>query len=212
MNPRTFLLAGALGALLATSSGCADPEGSLTAFSERYDEIFASKPPTACPDAYVPLSAGEGDGQYLLVLSPTQAPESPILFLAEVTTPEVGGDVTLGMTVTPLDKTDRKTPVGDPQTFEPTAIDGTGKLEYKLDLLAVPGKANTVAPIDVEANIVLTGNVCGDGSFVCGDVTGSTVAPKVSLDGSTFTFMHIDDPAKYPHPVIDCEETAAKPL
>lgn len=207
-----LLLTCSLGAALAGLSGCTDPKVTFDAFVERYDEIQAQKPPTACPDAYSPLAPGAGDGQYLIVLSATQAPDTPILFVGEVTTPAIGADVGIGFTITPLDKTDRTTKVGDAQTFEPTVIDGSGKLEYTLNGLKVPAKANTVAPIDVEANVVLAGNVCGDGSFVCGDVTGAVITPKVSLDGSTFTFMRVEEEGKYPDPVVNCAEDAAAPL
>jgi hypothetical protein len=213
MNPRSKTLAAvALATLAAASFGCANPEASFNSFGDRYDAIFASKPPTACPEAYVPLSAGGGDGKYLLVLSATQKPDEPILFLADVTTPATGGGVGIGFSLTPIDKTDRKTTVGDAQKFEPVEIDDSGKFEMDLALLLVPKEANTIAPIKVEANVTMTGNVCGDASFVCGDVKGETVTPKVNLEGSTFTLMAIEDEKAFPDPVLNCEETPAKPL
>lgn len=196
----------------AASLGCADPGASFSAFSERYDKIFASKPPTACADPYIPLTSGAADGPYLLVLSATQKPDEPLLFFAEVTTPAVGGDVGLGFVATPVAKADRQTLAGDPQTFGPVAIDSSGAFTIDLPSLKVPKDANTIIGIDVEANVTLKGAVCGDASFACGDVTGSTVSPKANLEGSTFTLMRIEDEKNFPDPVIDCEETPAKPL
>lgn len=203
----------AIGAALAALSGCTDPNVAFDDFVKRYDDIQAQKPPTACPDAYYPpLEPGGGDGQYLIVLAPVQGPDNPILFAGEVTTPAIGSDVGIGFTITPLNKADRKSPVGAAQTFEPAVIDGAGVFELKMDGLKVPKDANTVAPIDVEANIVLAGNVCGDATFSCGDVTGAVVTPKVSLDGSTFTFMRVEKEGEYPSPVINCSEEPAKAL
>ncbi len=211
--PRFRVHVWALGAALAALSGCAAPEASFTAFGERYDKIFANKPPTACPDAYVPLASGQADGKYLLALSATLKPDQPLVFLAEVTTPTVNGAVGLAFTVTPLSKSDRKTPAGDPQVYEAVPIDDSGKFEMELPLIAVPADANTIIPTKVEANIKLVGNVCGDASFTCGDVTGSTVSPAANLEGSTFTLIRIEDESKYPDVVIDCEETpAAAPI
>lgn len=205
------LAALALG-LAAASFGCANPEASFNDFGERYDTIFANKPPTACPDAYIPLASGAADGQYLLVLSATQKPDEPILFLAEVTTPAVDGAVGIAMTLTPVAKADRQTLVGDPQTFEAAPIDDSGKFEITMNGLNVPKDANTIIGLPVVADIVISGNVCGDASFMCGDVTGATQSPKANLEGSTFTLMKVDDAADLPDPVLDCEETAAKPL
>lgn len=209
---RTAALATFAGGLAAVSSGCADPQGSFNDFAERYDTIFANKPPTACPDAYIPLTSGGADGQYLLVLSATQKPDEPILFLAEVTTPTVDGSVGIGLTVTPVAKADRQTLVGDAQTYEAVPIDDSGKFEMTMNDLAVPKDANTIIGVPVVANIVITGTICGDASFVCGDVVGATVSPKANLEGSTFTLMKVDDAADLPDPVLDCEETPAKPL
>lgn len=201
----------ALAAAVA-SFGCADPQASFNAFGDRYNKIFASKPPTACADAYIPLASGAADGPYLLVLSATQKPDEPLLFFAQVTTPAVGGDVGIGFEATAVDKTDRQTLVGDPQKFEAVAIDGSGAFVMELPSLMVPKEANTIIGLNVEAKVTLKGNVCGDASFVCGDVTGETVSPKANLEGSTFTLMRIEDEKKFPAPVIDCEETPAQPL
>ncbi|MBK8259222.1 MAG: hypothetical protein IPK82_42020 [Polyangiaceae bacterium] len=208
---RTLLPASLLAALCGMF-GCANPEASFNGFAERYDEIFANKPPTACPDAYVPLSAGGADGPYLLVLSATQKPDEPILFFAEVTTPAVGGGVGIAITVTPVAKADRQTLAGDPQVYEAAVIDDSGKFELAMPDLKVPKDANTIIGLDVAANVVLKGNICGDGTFVCGDVTGTTISPAANLEGSTFTLMRAEDGQPLPDPVLDCEETPAKPL
>lgn len=199
-------------AAAAASVGCADPGASFNAFGERYDKIFASKPPTACADPYIPLSSGEADGPYLLVLSATQKPDEPLLFFAEVTTPAIGGDVGIGLVVTPVAKVDRQTLTGDSQTFEPVAIDSSGAFTMELPGIKVPKAANTIIAVDVEASVTLKGSVCGDASFSCGDVTGETVSPKANLEGSTFTLMRIEDEKDFPDPVLDCEEKPAKPL
>ena len=211
-RPARFLFTCALGAALAALSGCTDPNVTFDDFVKRYDDIQSKKPPTACPDVYSPLTPGGGDGQYLIVLAPVQGPDNPILFAGAVTTPAIGSDVGIGFTITPLDKTDRKTTVGEAQTFEAAVVDGSGAFELKMDGVKVPKEANTVAPINVEANIVLAGNVCGDATFSCGDVTGAVVTPKVSLDGSTFTFMRVEKEGTFPDPVINCNEDPALPL
>ena len=221
-SPRVLPMAGrllltcSLGIALAALAGCAEPRAQFDACVDRADEIEANKPPappTACPDQYEALTPGQADGKYLIVLSPTQGPESPILFAGEVITPQLGDGVGIGMSITPLNRMDRVTPIGEAQTFEPTPIGESGKFTYELSALVVPKDANTVAPVLVEANITLTGFVCGDASFSCGDVAGSVYKPSmVPLDGSTFTFMRANEDGTFPDPVINCEETPAKAL
>jgi len=209
-------LAGVLGAVAATSFGCAAPEASFNAFTERYDKIEAAKPPappTECLDTYVPFAAGEADGQYLLVVSVVLKPKQPLLFFAEVTTPATDGDVGIGFTLTPVSKTDRQTLVGDKsKPFGPVALNESGEFELPMPGITVPKEANSVIDVPVDADILLMGNICGDAAFSCGDVTGETVSPKADLKGSTFTLMRIDDEAKFPEPLLDCKETPADPI
>ncbi len=121
-------------------------------------------------------------------------------------------DVGIGFTITPLEQDGSRDSEGrrcaDLRAHGDRRL---GEAHLRAERPRGPGEANTVAPIDVEANIMLTGNVCGDASFVCGDVAGSVVQAEQGLPRRLDVHVHARRGGRnVPDPVINCEETPAK--
>lgn len=200
-----LVLVAALGALV---SACADPKQSFDEFVGRSPP---PPPPGACPEAYVAQAPGQMDGEYLLTLSASVNAVKPILFIANITTVAEGAGLGMGMTIQALTVADQ-TPVGPVRDEAPVPVGDDGSFTLDLPDVEIPKDANALTPADAAADTVFEGSVCGDGGFLCGDVTGMTTKP-VSLDlaGSTFTFQRIEDPAAYPEPILDCKGTTVPP-
>ena len=153
-------------------------------------------------------------GEYLLALSVTLKPTTPIVVLTDLSTPALGGGTGLLFDAQPLSAADRKTPVGPKLTLGPFPVDASGTFHATMNGLAVTGAANPITGGDISANLTLTGSLCGDARSFCGTVTGNVVTPlALDLAGSTFTLTRVDPPADPPtRPVIDCAGTLADPL
>jgi hypothetical protein len=210
-----------LSALLVGSflvAGCVDPSGEFAAFAQRVAEV-----PT--PDAGpIPDAGGDGaactvapgmvEGDYLLALSVSIAPTTPILSSLQVTTPAFNGGTGFAFVAQPLSAADRKTPVGVPFSAGPFAVAADGAFVATVNGLQVTGAANPVTGGDIVADVVLTGNICGSDRFFCGPVTGTVTEPiALDLAKSTFTMTKLDSPTAYPEPpTIDCSGKLADPL
>lgn len=192
--------------------GCVDPGGAFDDFARR----------SRAPDdggvvgdgAVCTVSPGAVSGIYLLAISVKIAPTKPIVVLTGVQTPAFAGGTGVQFDAQPLSATDRKTPVGAPLSLGPFSVDSTGSFTADLPELRVLGAANPVTGGDILANVVLDGNLCGDGRFFCGAVSGNVVEPlPIDLQGSTFTLTEVDDPSNPPvQPAVDCQGTLADPL
>jgi hypothetical protein len=168
--------------------------------------------PSECSTTYLPLGSAAAAGDYLLSLSFPQDPSSPTLFLAKISASAAGCAGGIGMSVTALDKTDRKTPVGEAQDLGTAPLGPDGGFVFEVPALVIPAKAFTIAPIEATVTATLAGHACGDSSFLCGILSGTVVSPKVSMDGSTFALQRITDPQTYPDPVLNCAQDPADPL
>jgi hypothetical protein len=197
-----------------TCSGCVDPGADFDAFISR-----ARAPQSDAGDAggdasVCTLNPGDVEGQYLFAISVTLAPTKPILALADVTTPASGGATGFAFDAQALSAADGRTPVGQKVSLGPFQVDQNGAYRAAIRDLRVVGAANPVTGGDIAADLVLSGSLCGDGSFFCGTVTGNVTKPlPLDLEGSTFTFTRIDSTTDLPdRPAIDCAGNLADPL
>lgn len=189
--------------LVVGLAGCPDPIGAYDDFAARAGKI-PPPPPGECGQTVASV-----DGEFFFSLSSQLAKKKPITFLATLSTDADG----VSMTLQPLDKADRATPVGAAIEVGPYPI-VDGSFTAALPLLVVPGAANPISPADIKAQITLVGSVCAD--FICGTVEGEVLEPIViALDpvNSRFTMERVTTPGEYPvPPQINCTGDLADPL
>lgn len=196
--------------------GCVDPEGQYDEFQDR-DKKTTLPQGTGCgvdPSAPCdPVTVGALDGQWLFALSATLAPTKPILFFADVTSADAGGQVEWQWTLTPLDAKTREPVPGTPIEIDPSQIPADGQWSVTLPPLDVPGAANPITGSDITAEAGLTGDVCGGRDFLCGDVSGNVSKPIVlDLAGSTWTLQRLTAPDTLPDTIyINCSCVEAEP-
>lgn len=208
--------------------GCVDAGGEYADFKDRFEKLY---PPSvggaggaggaggqdagACT---VP-SVGEIDGDYLFALSaiingdPANK-NRPIMVLNTVTTKDVGGSLFMDWSLQPLNRDDRKTPVGAPLAIKDIAIDAVGKFDVDPAELDVNGAANPLTGSDITADLSsIKGSICDLDGFYCGSVAGDVSKPfTISLSGSTWAMEKIEN-GLYPEPPkIDCAKNEALTL
>jgi hypothetical protein len=210
-RPGTFAVA-----TLLLCAGCVEPGDRYQDFLNRSGNRGAGGSDAGRPDGgtctVLPNSIS---GNYLLALSIVLAPTKPIVLLTGLTTPPFNGGTGLSFDAQPLSATDRTTPVGTPLVLGPFPVDANGHFQASVSGLNVTGAANSVTPgAAITADVTLTGNLCGDGSFFCGTVSGHATQPiTVSLTGSTFTLTQVTTPGALPaRPKINCAGALADPL
>lgn len=193
-------------------AGCVDTEGKFNDFGRRLGTREGGIGGDASTCTVTPNSV---QGQYLLAISVVIAPTKPIVALTDLTTPPVSGGTGLSLNAQPLLAADRRTPVGAKIALGPFPIDANGGFVVNIPGLQVTGQANPVTGGDILADVVLTGNLCGDGRFFCGIVTGQVQSPlPLDLQGSTFTLTRVDvDGGTFPtQPAINCAGDLADPI
>lgn len=185
-------------------AGCPDPNGAYDDFVARAGKI-PPPPPGECGQTVDTV-----EGEFFFALSSQLAKKKPITFLATLTTDDEDG---LSMTLQPLDKADRATPIGPAIEVGPYPI-VDGGFTATLPELVVPGAANPISAADIRAQIRLVGSVCAD--FICGTVEGQVIEPvMIALDpmNSRFTMERVTTPGEYPvPPQINCTGDLADPL
>jgi len=203
--------------LLAILPDCPDTQGYYDDFRERYEVInpaSSSGQGGACTAG--PPAVGDADGPYLFALATVLYPPTPILFEGTMVTSEGADGFEWTMTLQPLDRLDRETPVGpliDLGGPYPVADDGTFTAE--LPMLDVPGEANPISGNPIQAAITISGEMCAPAEFICGTAEGETVQPPgISVDGSTFTIERLPQAGPpYPDPPkINCDGDLAQAL
>ena len=143
------------------------------------------------------------DGQYLLAVATTIAPDLPFQFLA---TFETDAAAVLTLTLQPLtldqgNVTTPRQPFGAPLQFADITVDN-GQFDVDLGMVAIGGPTNPITGADIIAQLGLTATVV-DMDFVCGTVAGQVVDPPVgNIDGSTFAAVRLDGPNTLPSNVI----------
>jgi hypothetical protein len=204
VSPR-LLLALTFVALGAFTSACADPSTSFDDFVERSPP---PPPPGDCPEAFASPAPGEMDGAYFvtMVTSLANAPgeEKPLTLRGDITTVAQGGGLGLGLALQFFDKADWRTAVGETKTADPVPVGEDGKFTIELKTVVIAKEANCINGLGVTVDVTLMGNVCGVGSFLCGDLTGHVLTTDFT---GTFTMQRITDEASYPDALLDCKQT-----
>jgi len=185
--------AGACLALLALSGlgACVDPPARFDEFSERVVDAGQA----------VNRDGGGGlfeiDGEFLLSIGISFAPDSPLRFVATTDITINGDSGTLTLSFQPLafetcDAGNGGNEVGDPLEASDLPVDAAGVFQLTHDGATVVGLANPVSCGDIVADLVLDGVIQSENLF-CGEVSGQAHQPlEVSLDGSTFAAIRID--------------------
>jgi len=191
-------------------TGCPDPEGQFKEFEDRQAAIGEGGGGVGGGADCTPTVEGEADGEYLFALSASLDPPKAFALAGTVTT-HAGDPLMVDMSLQPLAKEDRMTPVGDPIVLTDLPVNADGSFEWDLGAIVLVNAANPISAFDVEANVQLHGGLCGGESlgFICGDVTGVVTAPLNMFDlvGSTFTMQRYD--SEIPAPVINCVKEPA---
>ncbi|HZO16621.1 MAG TPA: hypothetical protein VFB62_25270 [Polyangiaceae bacterium] len=203
-------------ALLVALTGCPDPQGELDEFVVGYCDIEEHRQTQslcggtpAGVEACEPAVPGELDGEYLLALTPTQSPTKPAPFRATVATTGNAFDVSILLTLMPLDANDRMTalpPALGP--YGPFPITAAGTFTAELGTLTIPSGSNPVGDFALTADVVLEGRACAGAMSLCGVARGAITDPlMLSLDGTTWGMVSIAEPA-----IINCAGDEAAPL
>lgn len=171
---RNVIMSLALIGAAALGAGCPDTEGEFEEFLDR------SAPYNAVPVAGECTSPLDLSGDYLLSVSLSASPGTPVLFRAEFTV-DLGAQ-TITASITAAKSADRSDSGETYTTSSPLAADGSYSLDF--GRILVPGDANFLGS-DVEADIVFEG-CTSTTDFTCGAVSGDVVSPPVSLAGSTY--------------------------
>lgn len=223
---RTITNLSCLAAALAFVFGCADPDGELSDFKDRYKKIQGTAGAGGVGGAggqdagtcTVP-AVGEIDGDYLFALSAVTGGNKsnknrPIILLTTVTTKGSGGSLAMDWSLQPLEWADRKTPAGAPLTIGDILIGTDGKFDADPAPLDVAGEANPLSGSPITADITsLAGSVCDLNGFYCGSVAGDVSKPiPLSIKGSTWTMEKIAAGVYPEPPKIDCAQNLALPL
>lgn len=228
LTMRSFTKCTWVAATAALLLGCVDPDGELADFKERYKQAQGTAGAGGAGGAggqdagacTVP-TAGEIDGEYLFALSAVvnknkSNKNRPIMVHNTVTTKDSGGSLAMDWSLQPLDKDDRKTPVGAPLAINDIVIGADGTFDVDPAELDVNGAANPLSGSDITADISsLKGSVCNLGGFYCGTVAGDVSKPlTLSLAGTTWTMEKIEGGVYPEPPKIDCamNEALALPL
>jgi hypothetical protein len=161
------------------------------------------------------VNAGEIGGAYFYSLSLKIRPLKPIVFLANLSTtpmPSAPAGYGIAMSIQPLEADDR-TLSGTVSESGPYPVAADGSFTAMLPDEEVPEESDPIAPLLLQAQITLVGDLCEPSSFICGEVAGTVTKPITipDLSGSTFTMQKIADPTNYPAPLLDCARTPAGP-
>jgi len=194
--------------------GCPDTQGSFDDFVERWKLTHPGGVDAASGDTgpCLPPAPGELTGQFVFALSAVIAADTPIVFLAQVSTvPDPNGSA-LTLELQPLSAADRTSPVGSSVALGPLPIAADGAFQADLPPLVVAGEANPITGAEIEAQVTLTGRICAASDFFCGTVTGRVIRPlDLDLAGSTFAMERVTG-APPAQPLINCARAQAAPL
>jgi hypothetical protein len=193
MSPLEFDLAGSTFGAIRLDDDGSDPAALPTMFPYRCNMV---------PPAEVTLP--NVSGQFLFALETSLGPDLPLQFVTtiELSFTDDGGaladftfqplSLDVGATTTPREF------VGEPLIFSDIAIDADGNYEIDMGLVMVTGAANPVTGSDIEAQLVVHGQIVHENAF-CGELTGDLMSPlEYDLDGSEFAAMRLDDDGSNP--------------
>jgi hypothetical protein len=191
MSPLEFNLAGStFGALRLEDDGCT-PETLPTAFPYKCSMV-------------PPPGADDYSGTFLFALETSLGPDLPLQFVTTIAyTASAEGGGTMDVTFQPLSLTQMMvlTPrefVGEPITYEDIAVSPEGAFDIDMGLVMVTGEANPVTGSDIEATLIVHGNMV-DENTSCGELEGMLMSPlEFNLAGSTFGAIRLGDDGSNP--------------
>ena len=167
----------------------------------------------ACSGECCAQVPGAIDGRWFVTLSAKINAKKPLVFIGDVATTAASGGTTLSVTLQPLAAEDRETPVGSAIAATPAPVQPQGDFVLAIPNALVPGAANPISGSDIAGDFTLSGVLCDDRAFVCGDLGGQITQPlMLDLTGSTFTFQRLENSEVYPVPLLDCAGNEADPL
>lgn len=206
----------ALSALAAFGSGCADAAERFQAFEERRtvtgsDGAGGSQGGSGGAKC-APPAPGVVHGRALLALETATSPGIAILFLGELTTPELAGQTAVRFEYRALDQSDRATEVGDELVVGPYPIGGDGSFDAPTEASTLPGSANAILPgAPITSQLTLHGTICGVADFYCGTVTGTVTSPIKAETNGHFGITLLGDDELPARPRYGCAADALAP-
>jgi hypothetical protein len=187
-----------------TCAGCVDPQGRYDDFIERTADLRnRDSGPMEPSDRF------DWSGRYLLALSTTLAPDTPLLFAAEA---EVSSDLSsVALQLQPLtsDQDDEpRMPIGERFGVSDVPYEEDGTFDADLGDISVPGRANPITGSDIVANVQLAASTRAAADDLpvvfCGQVTGMVVEPiALDLAGSSFGAVQTED-ERAAEPLLRC--------
>jgi len=198
MSPLEFDLAGSSWAAIRLMDDGSDPGALPTEFPYDCENV----PPP--PDPEVPMFP-DVNGTFLFALETSLGPDLPLQFATTVSfTPAAdgaGGTADFSFQPLSLDQGETLVPreyIGDPLVYEDIEIDAEGNYDIDMGLVMVAGAANPVTGSDIEATLVVHGEIRNMDQF-CGELEGELINPlQFDLSGSTFAAMRLADDGSDP--------------
>lgn len=201
------------GAILLTISvlafkegaGCVDAGQSFKAYDDRVIDAAMTNVGGDCNGGEIP----DVNGEFLLALSPSFAPEGLLQFRTEVTIDKSVSPALLTQSLQPLCAQESQCtlgePVGDPFAIENVEVDDQCGYTANLVDVFIPGAANPVSGSDIIGNIELLGSLQST-DLLCGIANGTAEVSgaPIPIDNSTFGGVRIE--GELPEPVAACPD------
>lgn len=204
-----------LGPCLAAALACGpDSEGK---YNEFLDDTKVERDMPKPKEDFAAL-AGDINGDFLLAVSTTVNPPTPLQFIATNTvTMDEDGKLLLSVSLQTLtlkqgQVTNPRQPIDEPLVFKDLPL-VDGKFTIDAGTVMVSGMANPITGANITATLVMAGTIMED-DFYCGSVDGEVLDPPVgSIAGSEFAAVRLTDKTKLPTDVtINCaRETVTDP-
>jgi hypothetical protein len=157
-----------------------------------------------------PSDRFDWSGRYLLALSTTLAPDSPLLFAVDAQLSDDLARIELELQPLTSDEDDEpRTPVGERFSVRDIAYEEDGTFSADLGRVAVPGRANPITGSDIVADVQLSARTLdteGEPAIFCGEVAGMVAEPvALDLSGSTFGAVQTED-EHAAEPLLSCDD------
>jgi hypothetical protein len=171
---------------LVLLAGCVNPAERFERFERRAEERRSDAGNADAPGACEPPAPNSVAGPALFALETSIGPGKPVLFFGEISTPEHEGRTHVYYAYRALNARDRATLVGDELSVGPFPLGAEGKFSVNIPEDTLPGEANAILPgVPITSSLMLSGRICGEQPFYCGDVSGRATSPLLAdLSGS----------------------------
>jgi hypothetical protein len=172
-------------------TACVDPKGRFEEFEDRVpDAGDLSTGPDAAPLDGLP----DINGEFLVAVSPTIAPEALVQLAWSVSlTSNADGTGTIAVTTQAFSTSAAgRTRVGEQTTVDEVPVNNAGEFMVSFEGLVLPGSANGLTGAELMLDVHFAGTIKTADAF-CGVLsTGSAVlTPMVDVSGSTFGAVRI---------------------